>query len=296
MARDLPWVRRQLVRCLIVFDDPGGTRRARRAAVPTKGSPSAGEVTPQRRRPQRPPTPLAIGCRTNRRIPAARSRCAVRGGRWPRMSSRQEDAARQSDHFRAGDFRRVRSHHEGAADIAYATHVGLECDQRHHDCGRTDRGRSWTGIWLLPGVRCRDPGRRQCRRWLPGDPPHACDVQEALTYVERHLAVDTHSLVKVVYLVSAVLFIFGLKQMAHPRTAVRGNLLGAIGMLLAIVMALVEVAHRDRIRVTSTSYWASSSAWYRRCIGLSHPDDCHAPDGRPVQRIRRPGLGVCGRR
>ena len=42
------------------------------------------------------------------------------------------------------------------------------------------------------------------------------------------------------YLVAAVLFIFGLKQMAHPRTAVRGNLLGATGMLLAVVIALVS--------------------------------------------------------
>ena len=42
------------------------------------------------------------------------------------------------------------------------------------------------------------------------------------------------------YLVAAVLFIFGLKQMAHPRTAVRGNLLGAAGMLLAVAIALVS--------------------------------------------------------
>jgi len=42
------------------------------------------------------------------------------------------------------------------------------------------------------------------------------------------------------YLVAAVLFIFGLKQMAHPRTAVRGNLLGALGMLLAVAIALVS--------------------------------------------------------
>ena len=34
-------------------------------------------------------------------------------------------------------------------------------------------------------------------------------------------------------LVAAVLFIFGLKGLTHPRTAVRGNLLGALGMLVA---------------------------------------------------------------
>ena len=41
------------------------------------------------------------------------------------------------------------------------------------------------------------------------------------------------------YLIAAVLFILGLKGLSHPRTAVRGNLLGAIGMLVAIVVTLV---------------------------------------------------------
>jgi NAD(P) transhydrogenase subunit beta len=41
------------------------------------------------------------------------------------------------------------------------------------------------------------------------------------------------------YLVSAVLFILGLKSMAHPRTAVRGNVLGMLGMGVAIVTAIL---------------------------------------------------------
>jgi hypothetical protein len=49
-----------------------------------------------------------------------------------------------------------------------------------------------------------------------------------------------NSLVKLAYVVAAVLFIFGLKQMGHPRTAVRGNLLGATGMALAIVVTLLN--------------------------------------------------------
>ena len=48
-------------------------------------------------------------------------------------------------------------------------------------------------------------------------------------------------MVKLAYLISAVLFIVGLKQMARPRTAVRGNLIGGIGMLLAVVATLPEV-------------------------------------------------------
>lgn len=49
---------------------------------------------------------------------------------------------------------------------------------------------------------------------------------------------ETKPIIDIVYLVAAVLFIFGLKSMSHPRTAVRGNLLGAAGMLLAIIVAL----------------------------------------------------------
>jgi NAD(P) transhydrogenase subunit beta len=42
------------------------------------------------------------------------------------------------------------------------------------------------------------------------------------------------------YLLAAVLFVLGLKGLAHPRTAVRGNLLGALGMLVAIVVTVLE--------------------------------------------------------
>ena len=42
------------------------------------------------------------------------------------------------------------------------------------------------------------------------------------------------------YLIAGVLFIFGLKGLSHPRTAVRGNLLGSLGMLLAIVVTLLD--------------------------------------------------------
>jgi NAD(P) transhydrogenase subunit beta len=46
--------------------------------------------------------------------------------------------------------------------------------------------------------------------------------------------------VNLVYLVAAVCFILAFKGLAHPRTAVRGNLIGAIGMLLAIVVTLLD--------------------------------------------------------
>ena len=49
----------------------------------------------------------------------------------------------------------------------------------------------------------------------------------------------TDTLIDLTYLVASVLFILGIKGLTHPRTAVRGNLLGASGMLLAVVATLV---------------------------------------------------------
>ena len=42
------------------------------------------------------------------------------------------------------------------------------------------------------------------------------------------------------YLVAAALFIFGLKDLGSPRTAVRGNRLGSLGMLVAVVVTLAR--------------------------------------------------------
>ena len=47
-------------------------------------------------------------------------------------------------------------------------------------------------------------------------------------------------LIDLSYLVAAVLFILGLKGLTHPRTAVRGNLLGAVGMLIATIVTLLD--------------------------------------------------------
>ena len=52
----------------------------------------------------------------------------------------------------------------------------------------------------------------------------------------------SRSLINLFYLVSSVLFILGLKGLSHPRTAVRGNLLGAVGMLVAVIATFL---HRD---------------------------------------------------
>ena len=45
-------------------------------------------------------------------------------------------------------------------------------------------------------------------------------------------------LINVCYIAAAALFVFGLKQLGSPATAVRGNLLSAAGMLIAVVVTL----------------------------------------------------------
>ncbi|MBI2477301.1 MAG: NAD(P)(+) transhydrogenase (Re/Si-specific) subunit beta [Planctomycetia bacterium] len=63
-----------------------------------------------------------------------------------------------------------------------------------------------------------------------------------------------YPLVQISYIVASILFIMGLKQMGRPKTAVRGNLLGASGMLLAVVMTLVWIAKGDASEQV-VSFW-----------------------------------------
>jgi NAD(P) transhydrogenase subunit beta len=51
---------------------------------------------------------------------------------------------------------------------------------------------------------------------------------------------DRQSFINLAYLAASVLFIFGLKGLTHPRTAVRGNGTAALGMLVAVVAVLLS--------------------------------------------------------
>ncbi|TGN06465.1 NAD(P)(+) transhydrogenase (Re/Si-specific) subunit beta [Leptospira ilyithenensis] len=42
------------------------------------------------------------------------------------------------------------------------------------------------------------------------------------------------------YLLASILFIVGLKQLGHPKTATKGNILGAVGMFIAVVATLFD--------------------------------------------------------
>jgi len=49
-----------------------------------------------------------------------------------------------------------------------------------------------------------------------------------------------HAIAELLYLVAAVCFIIGIKQLSSPATAVNGNRISAVGMLLAIVVTLLD--------------------------------------------------------
>jgi len=51
---------------------------------------------------------------------------------------------------------------------------------------------------------------------------------------------DLINIVNISYLISAVLFIMGLKRLSSPATARSGNMMGAIAMLIAVVATLLE--------------------------------------------------------
>ncbi len=48
------------------------------------------------------------------------------------------------------------------------------------------------------------------------------------------------AIVQLAYLVAATLFVFAIKGLGHPRTALRGNRLGSLGMLIAVAVTLVD--------------------------------------------------------
>ena len=64
---------------------------------------------------------------------------------------------------------------------------------------------------------------------------------------------DILSIQNILYVFAAILFIHGIKGLTHPRTAVRGNLKGLAGMLLA--MAVAMLAFQGENNVWQGWYW-----------------------------------------
>ena len=91
-------------------------------------------------------------------------------------------------------------------------------------------------------------------------------------------------MIEILYLVAAVAFMVGLKQLGHPRTARSGNRLASIGMLLAIVVTLVS---EDIINWGTLIAGLVLGAADRSMVRGQSPNDIDAANGGRLQRIRR---------
>ena len=49
------------------------------------------------------------------------------------------------------------------------------------------------------------------------------------------------STVAILYLISALLFIFALRGLSHPESSRRGNIFGIVGMIIAITVTFLSV-------------------------------------------------------
>ena len=72
------------------------------------------------------------------------------------------------------------------------------------------------------------------------------------------------ALINAVYIIAAALFIFGLKQLSSPATAVRGNLISAVGMLLAVLVTLLSREILEYQWILAAMVVGGSSARSRR--------------------------------
>jgi|AntRauTorcE11898_2_1112593.scaffolds.fasta_scaffold00018_55 NAD(P) transhydrogenase subunit beta len=67
-------------------------------------------------------------------------------------------------------------------------------------------------------------------------------------------------LVGLLYLLSAIFFIIGIKNLSKPKTAPRGNMLGATGMFIAFLTAFIDFG--IHIDVNSEAITATFDYWY----------------------------------
>jgi H+-translocating NAD(P) transhydrogenase subunit beta len=70
----------------------------------------------------------------------------------------------------------------------------------------------------------------------------------------------TAVLINLLYIVSSILFIFGIKMLGSAETARRGNRLSSVGMLLAVVATLLYLG-LDWTMVPAESRLDRSSEW-----------------------------------
>src|SRR3990170_393532 len=186
------------------------------------------------------------------RVSPTTARCGIR--RPPRHSPRSNpmrpplptnrkeraDGRRRTPHDHgARGVRGLRGGLEGLEHPAHSPDVGCERDPRHHPRRRDHRRR--------PGGRPRHARPRAPRRGARGRKPrgrlrrhrpHAGDVPQPEGV--RSMTILSPTWTGILYLLAAVCFILALKGLSSPKTARRGNLIGATGALIAVVTVFLS--------------------------------------------------------
>jgi NAD(P) transhydrogenase subunit beta len=101
------------------------------------------------------------------------------------------------------------------------------------------------------------------------------------------LSVLKDTIVALIYLSSAMMFIIGIKRLANPKTAIKGNRLGATGMLVAIVGAVIDFGiNIDALnQLTLTAQY-----WYVIIIALMMGTIVGVISGLKIQMTAMPQL------
>src|SRR5680860_1468854 len=166
-----------------------------------------------------------------------------------------------ADHLHPQCLCRRRGDLQGVLDAAHAVDVGRERDPRDHPA-RRDPGHRVRRV--QPRAR-GGPGRggageREHGRRVLGDRPNAADVcpQEETRAGEGRawrgsVMTATPVWAQLVYLLAAVCFILALKGLSSPKTARAGNLIGAVGAVIACVVVFfyAELDHVAAILVAA---------------------------------------------
>jgi len=103
-------------------------------------------------------------------------------------------------------------------------------------------------------------------------------LTEVSEQVLQGVEISTDEIVKIVssssrtnfgYLVAAIFFILGIKGMTHPRTAVRGNQFGALGMLIAVVVTLLAGGVNWTVVILGMAVGSAGGVWLANTVRMT---------------------------
>ena len=64
------------------------------------------------------------------------------------------------------------------------------------------------------------------------------------------------NMVAVLYLISALMFIFALRGLSHPESSRLGNIFGIVGMIIALIIPAVKELYYDKYLGKGNCEWA----------------------------------------